>query len=240
MKLEEHRIESRSGEYSRKVWLLQAAGNGRPERIGVFLDGEYYVERMGGPATLLDLHTRGVIPPMTCVFVSHVNGEARHHDLTCNPRYAEFIAVDVIQWLRQRDESLPENGHLIAGTSLSGLEAAYVALAYPKVFSSCLSHSGSFWWRDEWLTGHLDSMTSSQGKFWISVGDKERQIGLSHPPTGLRQDVAQVDACERFAEALKQRGHAVHYHLHEGGHDPKAWGEELPEALAWLHSPTLG
>ena len=233
MKLQEHHIRSSSGEYERKIWVLEAVG-GPAKRLGVFLDGEFYVNKMDGGEALFDLQTRGVIPPTICVFVSHVSSEARHHDMTCNSRYAEFIAVDLVRWMRQEFGVPEESGHLIAGVSLSGLEAAYLALSYPQVFGQCLSQSGSFWWEAERLTGELDRMPASRGNFWLSVGAQETQSGLSHAPTGLRQEIAQVTACEHFAEALNERGHHVHFHLHGGTHSTEPWKAELHAALEWL------
>jgi len=233
----EHIVESSSGKYSRRVWLLNAA-SGIPERIGVFLDGEYYVNKMDAPATLISLQESGAIPPMLCVFVSHVNGEARHFDLTCNPEYSDFIATDVVRWLRERNSAIPAQHHFIAGPSLGGLAAAYLALSRPEVFSYCLSHSGSFWWKDEWLVDNLGQMPASKNKFWLSVGDKEIETGVSHPPTGMRQDVTQVAACGRLATGLMAKGHAVHYDLYHGGHEIKPWKDELPMALSWLLGKT--
>jgi enterochelin esterase-like enzyme len=78
---EEHIIQSASGEFSRKVWLLTAS-RGEPEKLAIFLDGEYYVNKMDAPAVLTSLQQTGIIPPMVCAFVSHVSGEARHHKRT--------------------------------------------------------------------------------------------------------------------------------------------------------------
>lgn len=231
MTAREHVIES--GEYSRKVWLLEA-----PERdaesIAVFLDGEYYVNHMDGLEVVHDLQASGRIPPMTSVFVSHVDSPSRHRDLICNEEYSAFIADDVIKWIRNRNPSLPAGGHLIGGTSLGGLAASFLTLKHPETFSRCLSHSGSYWWNDEWLTANLDGFPESTGKHWISVGDYEIQSGISHAPSGIRQDVPQIDACGRFAEALKARRHHVHHSIHPGGHEIRPWKKELPEALLWL------
>ncbi len=233
MKIEEHFVESPSGKYSRKVWLLNADG-GTPEKIGIFLDGEFYVNQMDAPSILSHLQRRGAVPSMLCAFISHVNGEARHHDLTCTPDYSDFIATDIVGWLRRKSGAIPEGNHFIAGTSLGGLASAYLSLTRPELFPYCLSHSGSFWWKNEWLANHLNQMPASKRKFWLSVGDKEVASGVSHPPTGLRQEVTQVTACERLATALIAKGHAVHYNLYEGGHEIRCWKEELPNALSWL------
>jgi len=217
MNLSEHMLTSSSGEYSRKVWLLDQP-KGSPEKISLFLDGEFYLNRMEAPSTLLQLQEKKAIPSTLCVFVSHVDGASRHHDLTCNPRYSDFIASDVIGWLRANYNSLSPGDHLIAGPSLGGLASAYLALTHPQLFSRCLSQSGSFWWNNEWL----------------SVGDKETESGVSHPPTGMRQDVDQISACRQMVEALKEKGCSVQYAPYRGGHDVLCWKDELSSALASL------
>lgn len=233
MKLEEHQVGSSSGTWSRRVRLLKAPA-GSPRGIAVFLDGEYYVEKMAAPELVLGLQRSGEIPPRTCVFVSHVDAASRHRDFPCNESYAEFIATDLMRWIRERSPELPEGGHFIGGTSLAGLAASFITLSYPQVFSRCLSQSGSFWWKDEWLTGRVAQMPGQRAKFWVSVGDREVQSGISHPPSGMRQEVAQLPACERFAEALKQQGHEVAFRLHPGVHEINPWRDELPDALRWL------
>jgi len=233
MNLPEHIVTSSSGEYSRKIWLLETP-KGSTEKLGIFLDGEFYLNRMEAPSLLLQLQETDAIPSMLCVFVSHIDGDARHHDLTCNPRYSGFIALDVVGWLRKKYDDLSLHNHLIVGPSLGGLASTYLALSHPQIFSQCLSQSGSFWWKNEWLKNNLDALPESKGTFWLSVGDKEIESGVSHPPTGLRQDVTQVSACERMASALREKGHSVKYAPYQGGHDVNAWKKELPEALTSL------
>ena len=171
---------------------------------------------------------------MSCLFVSHLDSAARHHDYTCNDRYAEFVAVNLVQWLKERSGITAESGHLLAGVSLSGLQAAYTALSHPGIFSSVLCHSGSFWWEREWLTDNLSRFPSSTAKYWLSAGTKEDAKDIHHPPTGLHQEVDQISGVEHFAEALRKRGNEVHYHLYEDGHRIEPWKAELPDALRWL------
>lgn len=237
MNLEEHTVTSSSGEYARTVWYLPAEQS--PAKICVFLDGEYYVNQMDAPAKLTVLQRERLIPPVACMFVSYVDGEARHHDFTCNDRYARFITEDLIAWIQSRNRGITTQDCLIGGLSLSGLQAAYTALAAHEVFSLTLCQSGSLWWnnewlRNEWLKNDLQSRSTTGGKFWISVGDQETDSGIIHPPTDLVQDVDQISAVTQFSDGLKAHGDRVHYHLFAGGHDPKCWEAEFSDALQWL------
>ncbi|MGV3663304.1 MAG: alpha/beta hydrolase [Prosthecobacter sp.] len=229
----EHTIQSSSGFYQRTAWLLDPPTTD-PTRCAIFLDGEFYVHRMGAPALVHDMQASGRLPPTLCVFVSHERHERRHHDLTCSTDFARFIAQDVITWLRARHPTLAGDGHLIAGPSLGGLQAAFITLTHAGLFSRCLSQSGSFWWEDEKLTSMLDTMPPSHSKFWISVGDRETKSDVKHTPSSLHQKVSQIDGCERFAAALVTHHHEVHYSVHAGAHEFQPWADELPQALAWL------
>lgn len=231
----EYIVESASGAISKRVWLLDPP-SGDPDHIAVFLDGEFYVNRMNGPSIIHDLQCRGDIPRIACAFVSHVDGAARHRDLTCSSDYADFVAGELMQWMHQRHPTVSAADHFVGGASLSGLAAAFIALSYPQVFTRCLCHSGSFWWNDEWLTAQLQYMPNSQTRFWLSVGDQETATGVSHPPSGLRQEGSQIAACTRFAEALAARRNPVHHRIYSGGHDFGPWKDELPDALRWLFS----
>ncbi|QDT98234.1 alpha/beta hydrolase [Gimesia aquarii] len=232
MNLEEHTLTSSCSEYTRRVWYLPAEQS--PEKICLFLDGEYYVNQMDVPDKLTVLQREGLIPPVACLFVSYVDGETRHYDFTCNDRYARFITEDLIEWIQSRNAGISRQDCLIGGLSLSGLQAAYIALTTPEVFLFTLCQSGSLWWNNEWLKNDLQSRSTTSGKFWISVGDQETDSGIIHPPTGLVQDVDQISAVKRFADTLKAQGDVVHYHLFAGGHDPKCWEAEFSDAMQWL------
>lgn len=233
--IQEHTIQCDAGEHVRKCWLLDAVGS-KPRHAAIFLDGEFYVDRMKIPELIMEWQRSGTIPATTCLFVSHRDGTARHRDLTCSTNFANFIATDVCAWMRDHVADLPAKDWLIAGPSLGGLQAAFVALEHPQLFNRCLSQSGSFWWKDEWLTKHLDDLPLSNARFWVSVGDQETASGILHPPTGLRQDFDQVSACEHFAAALKKRRQLVRHRVYEGGHAFEPWKAELPDALHWLLS----
>lgn len=226
---EEHTLTSSCGTFERKLWLLPSSKKA-PQRLCIFLDGEFYLERMGAASLMSELMAAGRLPPMTCLFVSYLNAEARHHDYTCEPRYGRFVAEDVVGWAQERDASLADTGHILCGLSLSGLASAHTALHYPAVFPYCLCQSGSFWW----LVGEDVILPSSEGRFWLSVGSEETETRVSHPPTGLLQEVSQIEGVERAVEALKARGAEVYSNRYRGGHDIEPWAVELGPALRWL------
>jgi enterochelin esterase-like enzyme len=236
MTLEEHLVESASGEYSRKLWLLPGAQT-QPQTLCVFLDAEYYLDRMETLSLLSDLQTHDLFSTVTWVFVSHGGQPARHSDYICNNRYTRYIAEDVVGWVCQQCNGIAARDHLICGLSLSGLASAYLALMYPQQFSRALCQSGSFWWNREWLARNAVSEFAAQGKFWISVGDEEVATGIAHPPSGMLQEVSQLVAVESIVRELKAMGATVHYHLFAGDHQIAPWQAELPSALGWLLQP---
>ena len=176
----------------------------------------------------------GAIPSVACLFVSHLNGTARHHDYTCNEGFARFIAEDVVAWARAGNHQVPSGDHLICGVSLSGLASAHTALMYPSVFSYVLCQSGSFWWS----AGKKMSWRRTTAKFWLSVGSDETVSGVSHSPTGLFQKVSQLEGVEMAVTTLESLGASVRYSRFDGGHSFASWRKELAPALRWLLGTT--
>ncbi len=234
MKLEQHLVTGNS--YARNIWYLPGPAD-TPHPLCIFLDGEHYWRDMEALTALKELLTEPAIPPLSLLFVSHVApGEGapeyaarRTADYTCDERYAQFIAQDVVHWAVTRNRGTRTHGNVICGLSLSGLQSAYITLLYPTVFSSCLSQSGSFWW----LEGRDLRLPAAQAKFWLSVGDQETATGVAHSKE-LFQKVSQIAGVEKTADELRGRGGTVHYHKYSGGHAPAPWREELAPALRWL------
>ena len=233
MKLEEHTLQSSSSSYVRQAWLLNDDKETN-QKLCVFLDAEYYLHHLKAPEIIEGLRRQDVLPPVACVFVSHLNAEARHHDYTCNDQYSSFIATDLTQWAKERVSGIDLSESLIAGLSLSGLASAYLAFSYPRLFSRALCQSGSFWWNREWLVKNKGLRLDPRSRFWISVGDRETEADVSHPPTGLYQETSQLAASARMSKRLREAGIAVSDNPFSGGHEIEPWRKELPSALTWL------
>lgn len=233
MLVEEHVIDGATEAYARSVWLAKGpASDAHP--LCVLLDGEFYLERVEALTVLAQATKAGRIPAMTYVFVSYVDAGARHVDLTCNDRYARFITNDVIGWARARVPSIRERDHVICGLSLSGLQSAYIALHHPSVFRYAVCQSGSFWWKPEQFAQMARALSPIPTRFWLSVGDEETEENVSHPPTGLFQEISQIAGVEQAAAVLADSGADVHVRQYRGGHEPAPWKDEFAAALEWL------
>lgn len=220
-------------DYTRTVWF--AAGPKANEHpLCVFLDGEYYLDKVGALPILEELIAREHLPQMSFAFVPSNGPQSRHDDFVCNDRYARYISEDLFHWARNRVTSIRNEGNLVCGLSLSGLASAYITLTFPHVFSSSLSQSGSFWWNRQGFASFARDLPKIQSRHWLSVGDEETADDASHPPTGMRQEFSQITGVQSAVDALKVNGAEVRHHVYRGGHAFDPWRDELPEALQWL------
>jgi enterochelin esterase family protein len=229
---EELTIEGTEGAYVRSAWLVE--GPKTDHALCVLLDGEHYRDGVQAVPIFSTLMQRGSIPPMTLVFVSHGGAAARHADYVGDPRFARFIAEDVVSRARARVPSVSAERHLICGLSLSGLAAAHIALLYPTRFPAALCQSGSFWFEPDAFARLAQQHPPGKTRFWLSVGDEETDTNVSHPPTGLFQGISQIAGVERARAVLEETGGDVSCHRYRGGHAFEPWRAELGDALQWL------
>src|SRR5690606_8603769 len=80
----------------RTVWVQTPERNQTPETLLVFLDGEFYRERVGAPATTAMLVQSGEIPPAIVVYVSVESMESRWRECPCYPPFARFIVDELL------------------------------------------------------------------------------------------------------------------------------------------------
>lgn len=211
----------------RQVWT-QPANTDAPQTAVLFLDAELYIDRVQAPAVM-----EKECPHALAIYVSNNGAAARHVDYTCNPTYAKFIVEDVLPWVLRTHPTLEASKMVLAGLSLSGLAAADIGMRSPGRFSHVICQSPSFWWEKERFRSMIPPKPAHAPAYWICVGDLETQSGVSHPPTGLRQDATQIEACERARDVLIERGYRVAYRTYDGGHDPACWQTDLALALQW-------
>jgi enterochelin esterase-like enzyme len=225
----EHSIIDPTDAVERRVWILPPADDATTAIV--FLDGELYVERVRAPDVLRRLRAEGSIPGGPAFFVAADSGAARHRDFVCRKEYAAFVANEVAGFVRQAN---PQVGRIVlAGLSLSGLAAAHAATRYSDVFPRVICQSPSLWWERGRFADDLPPAAKPGQEFWICVGNRETESGVSHAPSGLLQELTQVEGCLHCAAALRAKGYGVSYREFDGGHDHACWRDDLALALPW-------
>lgn len=227
-------MSSAAGDYTRNLWLVPGPQES-VHPLCLFLDAEHYLRDMGCLPIIQKLMAGGQIPPLTLAFVSHVSSEDRQRDYLWNERYSEFLAREVVPWVRAR-ANIQESGNLICGLSLSGLAAAHLTFHYPRLFSRALCQSGAFWW----LAQQEPELSLNSTRFWLSVGDQETATEVTHPPSGLYQEISQIEGVEWAAGRFQDQGATVKYQQYKGRHEIAPWRVELTPALTWLLSAEKG
>jgi enterochelin esterase family protein len=193
------------------------------------------LERVSAVQVVSRLEAQCRIPPVASVFVSNNGAAARHADYVCDSAFAEFISGELLPCLFAQHPAVSSDNAVLIGLSLSGLAAAHAALTSGR-FRAAVCQSPSFWWERERFASTLPAARTGAAAFWVSVGDLERESGVTHPPSGLFQGTSQLESCERGSAALEAAGYRVSYRVFQGGHDPVCWRDDLALALPWATS----
>lgn len=238
-RLEKHQLASRILGNRRRVWVYTPPGYPTKKAYPaiVLFDGWDYLNLIPTPTILDNLEAAGKIPPVVAVFVANpVEEDVRAKELTCNPKFADFIAQELMPWVRSLYRVSESPKQVTAGgISFGGLAAAYVALKHPDIFGNVLSQSGSFWWGPEgydevgeWLTHQFVVEGKLPLRFYLEVGKLEvfpsTRTGI---PTNLH-------ANRHLRDILRIKGNEVFYSEFDGAHEYINWRETLAGALEKL------
>lgn len=210
----------------------------------IVLDGQAYGSMPGAPIPLpiiLDnLIADRAISPVVAVLVDNLSGATRNRDLTCSEGFTDFLAKELVPWLRSR-EHVGEGAErvIVCGSSFGGLCAAYSALRHPDVFGNVLSQSGSFQYypgyldhpptnetETGWLTRRFVEGPGGRTRFFLEVGRFEQW-----PVENL------VAENRRLRDVLEAKGYEVSYLEYSGGHDCLGWRLKLADGLVELLNP---
>lgn len=155
----------------------------------------------------------------------------RWRELTPRPHLRQFVVHELMPWAQRRWRiSSDPADRVIAGASLGGLAAAYVAMEAPHLFGAVISQSGSFWWPEqpaaerERLTRVYAARPRLPLRFYLDIG--------SHETLDLRGDgLHQLAVNRRFRDALLERGYPVTYAEYSGAHDYINWRRTFADGL---------
>jgi enterochelin esterase family protein len=235
-RVEEHKLRSERLGNERIVRVYTPPGydpESQPYRLLVVLDGLTYTSDIPTPTILNGLLAAGRIRPLVAVFVANASPEARNVDLACHPPFAEFLAQELIPWIRRGYRVTNDPARTaIAGSSLGGLAAVCAALKFPDLFGNVLSLSGAFPWsppgdpEPEALARQIATGPKLPLRFYLEAGREE---------TVARPGGTSLLASNRHHRTvLEARGYAVEYHEFNGGHSTESWRDSLPNGLVAL------
>ena len=223
----------------RRVWLFRSpatAGSAKqPFNLFVFLQKEY-VDELAVPATLQRLVEAGEIPPTVGVVID--TSTERPADIANRAKFDRLITMNLLPWLRAKLGRLPEPEKVvIAGFSVGGLTAAYVAHRHPDVFGNVFAQSGAFWRGNEgandppeWLTGELRDKPRLPLRFYIEVGSEETR----RAPNG----VIFVEANRHLRDVLAAKKYVYRYsEVPRNIHDPEHLRPTLAAGIVYLSNP---
>jgi enterochelin esterase-like enzyme len=238
-KLEKHQFDSKILGNRRRIWVYTPPGYSTKKVYPtiILFDGWEYLNLVPTPTILDNLEAAGKIPPVIAVFVANPLGEdVRTKELTCNPRFADFIAQELMPWVRSRYKvSRNPKQVTVGGISLGGLTAAYIALKHSDMFGNVLSQSGSFLWGpegsaddEEWLTHRFVEERKLPLRFYLEIGKLE-----VFPPIRIGRP-ANLHAARHLRDILRTKGYEVFYSEFDGAHEYINWRQTLAGALQKL------
>jgi enterochelin esterase-like enzyme len=185
--------------------------------------------------TLDNLIALKKINPTVAVFVEGMG--LRQRDMVSYPPFADFIAKELVPWVRNNYRIARGPNHVVAsGMSLGGLAASYCALVHSDTIGNVLSQSGSYWvtkgWRDAQsfapltydtgdLVGEFRKSKRLPIKFYLTIGRFE--------PAGRM-----VGTNREFRDVLLLKGYEVTYNEVNGGHDDIWWRGSFADGLLAL------
>jgi len=236
-KLEEKKVKSSILGNERRAWVYTPPGystSGSPYGLMIVFDGFAYTLLVPTPVILDNLLAKGLIAPLVAVVLDNPTPTSRNTEMACNPKFSDFLAKEVVPWVRENYYVTKDrNQTAVAGSSFGGLAATFAAFSHPEVFGNVISQSGSFWWKPkgdhehEWLTRQFAASPVLPLRFYLDVGLLERGPTLDNGPD-------QVVVNRHMRDVLQAKGYSIHYREFNGGHEYFNWRGTFADALLAL------
>ncbi|WP_352259492.1 alpha/beta hydrolase-fold protein [Psychrobacter sp. TB55-MNA-CIBAN-0194] len=211
--------------------------NNRDDAVLLYIfDAESYIDTVGLPTILENLIAAGEIPPVTVVFISNPDGDARARELPANPVFADVLANELVPQVNKRlPVAIPKDRTVIAGSSYGGLAATTIALRHPDIFGNVISMSGSFWWKPEdqtaddkhFVASEVIKMNKVPVRFFLSAGVFETARGNSSS-NGI------LGTNRHLRDVLLAKGYDARYEEYGAGHDYFSWRGIIGDGLISL------
>ena len=236
-RLEQTTLKSELLGTTRDVWIYTPAGYDTLAKRGglpllLTFDGGEYVKSIPVPTILDNLVAAHRIAPMVAVFVGSPD-EQRDVELDQNERYAQFLATELIPWVRTKYAIAASPArNVVAGSSMGGLAAAFVANRHPEIFGNVLSQSGAFMFgapgdaKGEKLVREIESAPKRDVAYYLEAGIYE--VGR------LENGVDLLTSNRHLRDALNAKGNRLTYDEFAGGHSDLNWRSGFARGLLAL------
>lgn len=200
----------------------------------IVFDGGTYdgggVSLIPTPIILDNLIATGKIGPTIAVFVNNMG--QRNRDLGGYPPFADFVALELISWLRNHYRVKDGPSHVVlAGSSRGGVAASHCAFLHSDVVGNVLSQSGAYFVRKDdpppaW------PVTEDTGDLILAFRNSPRV------PVKFYMEVGRFDSLvtlnRELRDVLLLKGYRVDYREFDGGHDYLYWRGSLADGLVSL------
>jgi enterochelin esterase-like enzyme len=232
-----HTIRSDILGNGRKAWVYTPPGydpEAGPYAFVLLFDGWAYADYIP-TATILDsLIGAGRLPPTVALLLGNPDAQARQRELGCHEPFVEFVAAELLPWVRERYAVTADPAKsVVGGSSRGGLAAAFAALRRPDLFGNVLCQSGAFWFKPdgeaepEWLARQVAATPLRPLRLHLDVGLLEVGVEDDDMPNMLT-------VSRHMRDVLRAKGYEVDYAEFSGGHDYSCWEVALPEGLLAL------
>jgi enterochelin esterase family protein len=260
-KIEKQKIHSALQNVDRDLTIYMSANyapTGKPSALVVLFDGEVYTREWHALDIWNDLIASGKLPAMVVVMVHNLPGR-RVFDLVDNATFGNFMAKELVPWIRSHYNVVHDPAKtVIGGSSAGGFGAAYLGIMYPEVFGNSLVMSGAFWWSPEHNGGICaGACAEPNGKVAVFNQDATTEpnlvakLALQQPVSRTRFYLAAgtfefdrfgtagqiLEETRHLRDILLAKKNEVFYQQFVGGHDALSWPGVMTDGLQWLLRP---
>lgn len=232
--LTRHVVHSQILGNDRDVWTYVPAG-AEPQNLLLLFDAHAFVHDVPTPRILDNLMADGLLPNTAAVIVGNASPEARGQELPPNPKFAQFMAEELMPWVKQQGLGQLARHTVVAGSSYGGLVSSYLGLTHPELFGNVLSMSGSYWWAPQgepagWMQRAWQTLPSPMPnvRFYIDAGRFE---------TGRGGRNGILETSRELGDVLRAHGLSVTQREWISGHDYVQWQASLGCGLVALLAP---
>jgi enterochelin esterase-like enzyme len=171
------------------------------------------------------------IGPTVAVFINNMG--QRNRDLGGYAPFADFLALELIPWVRANYRIKDGPKHVVlAGSSRGGLAASHCAFFHSDVVGNVLSQSGAYWVRNDDRSPPPWPLTLDTGDLVLSFRSSPRVPIRFYVEVGRFDSL--LDINRELRDILLLKGYPVTYREFDGGHDYFYWRGSLADGLMAL------